>query len=186
MCALQRPLTYDDLFDMPKDGLRREIIGGELIVNPAPRRDHQDVSSELHGLWYEYFRESGEGRVWSHPVDLYIGPNDVVQPDLIVIRSSRLAIYRPEGMVVEAPDIVIEIVSPSSQRTDRVGKMALYARFGVPEYWIVDPMSRTILVNLLDGGVFRQITPSRDGAVTSRVFPGLVVDPGEIFSEIDC
>ena len=55
-----------------------------------------------------------------------------------------------------------------------------------PGEWIVDPMSRTILVNLLDGGVFRQVTPSRDGAVTSRVFPGLVVDPGEIFSELDC
>ncbi len=185
MCALERPLTYDDLFEMPKDGLRREIIGGELIVNPAPRRDHQDVSSELHGLWYEYFRESGEGRVWSHPVDLYIGPNDVVQPDLIVIRSSRLAIYRPEGMVVEAPDIVIEIVSPSSQRTDRVGKMALYARFGVPEYWIVDPEERTLVINALNGLVYDQIPPVAEGTIGSRAFPGFAIDPDALFSVLD-
>ena len=185
MCALQRPLTYDDLFDMPDDGQRREIIGGELIVNPAPRRNHQDVSSELHGMLWEYFRSSGEGRVWAHPIDLYIGPNDVVQPDLIAIRATRLDIYRPEGMVVEPPDIVVEIISPSSQRMDRVSKMALYARFGVPEYWVVDPEQRTLTINVLNAGVYDQMVPAPDGTIASRAFPGLIVDPGDVFSGLD-
>lgn len=185
MCALERPLTYDHLVDMPDDGQRREIIGGELIVNPSPRRNHQDVSTDLHWLLSSYFRDSGFGRVWSHPVDLYVGPNDVVQPDLIAIRAARLDIYRPEGMVVEPPDIVVEIISPSSQRLDRVSKMALYARFGVPEYWIVDPEERLLVINTLNAGVYDQIAPASDGTIVSLAFPGLTVDPAVVFAALD-
>lgn len=185
MSALQRPLTYDDLFDMPEDGMRREVIGGELFANPAPRRDHQDVSVRLTWILLQFLRREELGWMYTHPVDLYVGPNDVVQPDLIVIREERLDIYRPEGMVVEPPDIVIEIISPSSQRTDLVAKMALYARFGVTEYWIVDPDQRTLVVNVLNDRVYEQVAPGADGTVASRVFPGLVVDPADVFSSLD-
>ena len=76
---------------MPENGMRREIIGGELIVNPAPRRGHQEVSIRLTWILLQYLRDAEVGWVYTHPVDVYVGPNDVVQPDLIVIFFRRIA-----------------------------------------------------------------------------------------------
>lgn len=181
MHALQRPLTYDDLYDMPDDGNRRELIGGELIVNPSPRRAHQIVSAFLTWFLWEELHIPEKALVVSHPVDLYIGPNDVVQPDLVAIEASRQEINRPEGMIVEPPDIVIEIISPSSQRTDRVGKMALNARFGVPEYWIIDPEARTFVMNTLADRVYESVPPGASGGFESRAFLGLRIDQSDVF-----
>jgi Uma2 family endonuclease len=111
MIATLRPLTYDDLRDMPADGQRREVLEGELIVNPAPRRDHQETVANLDWILQRFLRASGGGRVYTHPVDLYLGRHDIVQPDLVVIRDSRLGIYQPEGIIDEPPDIVVEILS---------------------------------------------------------------------------
>jgi Uma2 family endonuclease len=185
MSVVYRPLTYEDLFKFPDDGKRRELIGGELIVNPAPRRDHQTVSIRLTSILLRFLESSGEGLVYTPPVDVYVDQNDVIQPDLIVIRQSRLDIYRPDGVVVEPPDIVVEIISPGSQRVDRVGKMALYARFGVREYWIADPDERMLSVYVLEGGAYSAVEAGPDGKVTSRAFPGLRVDPFEVFAVLD-
>ncbi len=182
--VLSRPVTYDDLSLMPDDGSRREVIGGELIVNPAPRRAHQEVSANLHWMLQQFLRASAAGRAYAHPVDLYIGPHDVVQPDLIAIRASRLDIYHAEGVVVEPPDIVVEIISPCSQRVDRVRKMALYARFGVPEYWVVDPEEQSIEVNVLEDGSYRAVQPEADSSIASRQFPGLQIDPAQVFAGV--
>lgn len=185
MCALERPLTYDDLLQMPDDGLRREVIGGELFVNPAPRRAHQEVSANTHWILQQFFRSTRKGKAFAHPVDVYLGRTDVVQPDLIAIRSDRLHIYRPEGVVVEPPDLVVEIISPSSRSIDRVRKMALYARAGVPEYWIADPEQRAFAVNVLTGEDYVSVAPNPDGTISSRVFPGLRVDLAEVFAGLD-
>jgi Uma2 family endonuclease len=185
MHALQRPLTYDDLFAMPDDGQRRELIGGDLIVNPAPRRIHQEIAGNVYALLRNFLHAAQRGRAYMHPVDVYVGRNDVVQPDVIAIRHDRLRVYRPEGAVVEPPDIVVEIISPSTQRIDRVSKMALYARFGVPEYWIIDPEERTIVANSLEVDAYETIQPEDDGVISSRVFPGLRVDPAAVFSGLD-
>lgn len=180
-----RPLTYDDLLTMPDDGKRREIIGGDLLVNPAPRRDHQELVGSLHWILQRFLHSTEWGRVYTHPVDVYLGPNDVVQPDLIAIRHSRLDIYRPEGVVAEAPDLVVEILSPSTRRIDLVRKMALYARSGVPEYWVVDPEQRTLTVNVLTGENYVSVKPASDGTIASRTVPELRVDQAEVFARLD-
>jgi Uma2 family endonuclease len=105
-----------------------------------------------------------------------------VQPDLVVIRASRLDIYQPEGLVVEPPDIVIGIVSLSSSRVDRVQKMALYARSGVPEYWIVNPDDRTVGLNTLEGDEYVPVVPDTQGLLPSRTLSGLRLDPDEVFA----
>jgi Uma2 family endonuclease len=178
MLTALRPLTYDDYLQLPDDGKRYEVIGGELIVNPAPRRIHQEVSSNLDWILQRSLRASGAARLYTHPVDVYLSLNDIVQPDLVVIRTSRLHIYQPEGVIKGAPDIVIEIISPSSQRVDRVRKQVLYARSGVPEYWIADPEQRELIVNVLRGEDYVAVEPDGDGLFSSRVIPGLRVDPG--------
>ena len=170
---------------MPDDGSRREVIGGELIVNSVPRRAHQEISANLHWMLQQFLRATGGCRAYAHPVDLYISQHDVVQPALIAIRASRLGIYQAEGVVVEPPDIVVDILSPSSQRVDRVRKMALYASFGVPKYWVVDPAAKSIEVNILDDGAYGQVQPGDDSRIASRQFPGLRIDPAEVFAGSD-
>jgi Uma2 family endonuclease len=185
MIATLRPLTYDDLVQMPDDGMRREVLEGELIVNPAPRRDHQEVVANLGWLLQKFLRASGWGRVYTHPVEVYLGRYDIVQPDLVVIRDSRLSIYRPEGIVTEPPDIVVEILSPSTRGIDLVRKMALYARSGVPEYWIADPEQRTMVMNVLHGDEYVSAEPDASGWLASQTISGLRVDPAEVFSGLD-
>lgn len=180
-----RPLTYDDLLGMPDDGQRYEIITGELIVNPAPRRAHQEVSANIDWILQTFLRETGMGRMYSHPIDIRLGPNDVVQPDLVVILTPRLDTYSPEGFVEARPDLIVEILSPSSRGTDRVKKMALYARSGVPEYWIADSEQTELTINVLDGVQYRAIEPDADGLLASRILPGLRVDPAEVFARLD-
>ena len=84
MIATLRPLTYDDLMQMPDDGNRREVLAGELIVNPAPQRDHQEVAANLDWNLRRFLRSSDSGRLYTHPVGVYLGGHDIVQPDLVV------------------------------------------------------------------------------------------------------
>ena len=185
MIATLRPLTYDDLVQMPDDGMRREVLEGELIVNPAPRRDHQEVVANLDWLLQQFLRASGVGRVYTHLVDVYLGRHNIVQPDLVVIRDSRLGTYRPEGIVTGPPDIVVEILSPSTRRIDLVRKMALYTRSGVPEYWIADPEQRTMIMNVLHGEEYFSVEPDAAGWLASPTLSGLRLDPTEVFSGLD-
>ena len=185
MIATLRPLTYEDLRDMPDDGNRREVLEGELIANPAPRRDHQETVANLDWILQRFLRDSGSGRVYTHPVDVYLGRHDIVQPDLVVIRNERLGIYRPEGIINEPPDIVIEILSPSTRGIDLVRKMALYARSGVPEYWVADPERRMLVINRLQSEDYVAVEPDTGGGIVSPTLPGLRVDPVEVFSNLD-
>ncbi len=185
MIATLRPLTYDDLRGMPYDGKRREVLEGELIVTPAPSRDHQEILANLDWILQRFLRASGSGRVYTHPVDLYLGRHDIVQPDLVVIRDARPGIYRPEGIIDEPPDFVVEILSASTRGIDLVRKMALYARSGVSEYWIADPERRILVINRLQGEDYVAVEPDTDGWIASPTLPGLRVDPSEVFSGLD-
>ncbi len=185
MIVTLRPLTYDDLQGMPDDGNRREVLEGELIVNPAPRRDHQETVANLDWILQRFLRASGSGRVYTYPVDLCLGRHDIVQPDLVVIGDARLDIYSPEGIIDEPPDIVVEILSPSTRGIDLVRKMALYARSGVPEYWVADPERRILVINRLQGEDFVAVEPDSDGRIASPTLPGLRVDPAEVFFGLD-
>lgn len=185
LADLDRPLTYEDLLSMPDDGQRYEIITGELIVSPAPRRDHQEVSAKVDWILQRFLESTGLGRMYSHPIDVLLGPNDLVQPDLVVILTERLETYAPSGIVEARPDLVVEILSPSSRGTDRVKKMALFARAGVPEYWIADPVGRTFMINVLEGQQYRDLEPDADELLSSRILPGLRIDPAEVFARLD-
>lgn len=184
MSLLARPLTYDDLLQMPDDSNRYEIIGGELIVSPSPNRPHQKASYRLTQLIGDHVDAHQLGEVYTAPVDVRLSPHSVVQPDLLFIRNDRLHIYGPTGPVEGAPDLVVEIVAPSSQVMDRVRKAALYADSGVSEYWIVDPEKREVQVLVLAQGRYEPVE-SDAGELPSTVIPGLVVDPDVLFAGLD-
>jgi Uma2 family endonuclease len=184
MIATLRPLTYDDLLAMPDDGQRYEIINGELIVNPAPTSGHQRVFFQLARLLDEYAQATGAGEVFLAPLAVKLGRFDVVEPDLVFLAASRPRVPDADNAIDYAPDLVVEILSPSSRSTDRVKKMALYARSGVREYWIADPDQRTLAINVLEGDAFHTVEPDADGHLSSRVLPGLLIDPDTVFARL--
>ena len=185
MIATLRPLTYNDLLQMPDDGQRYEIIDGELIVTPAPTANHQRVLFQLIRLLDGFVLEHGGGELFLAPFDVQLGYHDIVEPDLLFIASDQGRVPGEQHKFEGSPNLVVEVVSPSSRQTDRVKKMALYARSGVPEYWIADPEQRTLVINLLEGQTYVPVFPEADGEVASRALPGLRVDPAEVFSGLD-
>lgn len=180
----ERPLTYDDLGSMPDDGRRYEIIGGELIVNPAPTSGHQRVFLTLARILDDYAFETGAGELHPAPFDVVFSPHDALQPDLVFLLSSHPRVKDEENSIDYPPDLLVEVVSPSSTGIDRVRKMGLYAKFGVPEYWIADPWQKTLTLYTLEGGSYTPIIPGTDGVVESLVLPGLRVDSALVFARL--
>ena len=129
-------LTYQEYRHFPDDGVRHEIIDGAHYMSPAPGTDHQSVSRHLHAL-YRTIEENGVGFVFNAPTDLELAPTDVVQPDLIVVLAEHKQIILP-SRIRGVPDLVVEILSPSTSERDLTLKRGLYEHHHVPEYWVVD------------------------------------------------
>lgn len=184
MVAVHQLYTVDDLDAMPDDGMRREIIAGELFVNPAPRIRHQVVLSLLVARLSAFFADSGAFLPLPAPVELRITPHDAVQPDLVVLPASFARNVGLQRSVETPPPLVAEILSPSTSRVDRRAKMALYARFGVPEYWIIDPERFTFEAYRLLHQTYVRIDSDERGDVRSAVFPGFVMPVEAFFAEL--
>lgn len=181
---LTRPLTYDDLKHMPEDRNRYEIINGELLVSPAPSLAHQLLSGRLFKTLSAHVDTHGLGQLLYAPVDVRLGPHDVVEPDLLFLTRDHFDEYKSKGAIEGPPDLVVEIISPSSASIDAIRKAALYARAGVPEYWLADPERRTFRMLSLRDGVYRDVEPV-DGRFHSSVLAGLVIDPASLFANLD-
>jgi Uma2 family endonuclease len=141
-------LTYDDYVALPDDGLRHEIIDGEHFVSAAPRLSHQRVASRLHLSLASYVATAELGEVLCTPVDVVLSRHDVVQPDILFLASATLAaaVSANHRFLGLPPNLVVEVLSPSTRRKDQVFKLLLYERAGVPEYWLVDPDLTTVTV----------------------------------------
>lgn len=149
-CPVERStavrFTYQDLLSMPEDECRRhEIIDGKLYVTPGPRLNHQRVARNLTRFMDELSSEHGLGEVVG-PMTIHVHDELVLQPDLIFIRADRMDMADPEGHVHGVPDLVVEILSPSTRAYDRSLKRKHYQEAGVPELWIVDIDTRTVEV----------------------------------------
>ena len=137
-------LTYDDYLKIP-DEERYELIEGELYMVPAPDFSHQIISRNIEFLLWDFVKKHSLGIVVDAPVDVVLTPEDVLQPDILFISNERRHIITKKN-VNGAPDLVIEILSPSTQERDKIVKRGLYARHGVREYWIVDPEAKKVEV----------------------------------------
>ncbi len=177
----RRSLTAADLQTLPDDGNRYEIIGGQLIVSPSPSYRHQRASFKLGSALDTFLTDTGVGQAVAAPMDVYLSPNDVVQPDLLVVLEGRAEIIQNRG-IMGAPDVVIEIVSPSSIETDFLRKSKLYELYGVREYWIVNPESQMVSVQTLHDDRF-EITGeySHDDLLTSSVLEGFELAVSVLF-----
>jgi Uma2 family endonuclease len=183
MSVAVRPYTYADLADMPDDGRRYEILGGELLVAPAPSPDHQDILGYLYASFRDFVLRHGLGKVFVSPLDTRLTTYDTVQPDLQFIARNRLGI-KGSRAIEGAPDLALEVLSPKTRSVDLVRKFAAYATAGVREYWIVDPTERTIAVYTLVTGQYERV-PETDVTARSVVLPGLELAVTEVFAAVE-
>jgi len=155
--------TYQDLFALPDDGTRYEIIEGELYEMPSPNLHHATVIANIITMLVPLI-DRLSGRWFTAPLDVFFQGADPVQPDILVILPDwhgRLTLRGPEG----PPDLLIEVLSPSNRGHDLLTKRTLYARAGVREYWIADPEARTLAIFTLDRDAFHQNVVASDADI---------------------
>jgi Uma2 family endonuclease len=171
--ATSRPRkTIDDLMSLP-DGVRAELIEGEIYVTPSPSPRHQFALQGLSRLLQDWAVMHPGARVLTAPCDVELPTGDVVQPDLFLVAAEKVGRDRVRGV----PDLVVEVVSASHPERDRLVKRDLYAHSGVPEYWIVDPDDGAIEVLRLASGRYGAAGYFRRGSVlASPTCAGLRVD----------
>ncbi len=179
---VQGQWTYDDYARLPDDSMRYEVIRGELFMSPAPRPLHQRVILRLSYLLNAFLLQHDSGEVLTAPIDVLLPERvaDPVQPDIVVIAKERLQIVG-ELNIQGAPDLVMEVVSPSNPEYDRTLKYEIYAEAGVPEYWIIDPHERTVEVFVLRGGVYEPLGRCGEGETArSEMLEGFTAAIDEI------
>ncbi|MEK7871352.1 MAG: Uma2 family endonuclease [Nitrospirota bacterium] len=175
--------TYEDYLLLPDDGRRHELIDGEHFMTPAPSTRHQRILENLLVAIKVFLKKNKLGEVYIAPTDVVLSDLDVVQPDLLFISSHRSSNIT-EKCIQGAPDLVVEIVSETTRKTDEVIKRKLYERYGVEEYWIVDPELETIKVFRMTGqGYVRSSELSNEAKdlLTTPMLPDLQIPVAEIF-----
>jgi Uma2 family endonuclease len=141
--AAATKLTYADYCQFPDDGTRHEVMDGEHWMSPPPEMYHQALSRRIQFQLYSQIELTGRGQVIYAPATVQLSEHDIVEPDLIMVLQSRISILG-KMKIDGPPNVLIEILSPSTEAVDRGRKLRLYERSGVPEYWIVDPQQRMI------------------------------------------
>ena len=183
MGATNQRVTFAELQEWPDDGRRYELYDGEVVVCPMPFLRHQRVAFHIGQILYDYEQREG-GLVFCVPIDIVFSEHNVVQPDVVYFRQERRHVLKMMEATRAAPDLAVEVLSRSTEATDRGRKMQLLARFGVPEYWIVDPVKNTLEIYLLRGPAFERVaTHDEHQEVQSPTLPGLSFPAARVFVE---
>jgi Uma2 family endonuclease len=174
-------LTFEDWLRLPDDGIRYEVIGGELFGEPPPTWRHQLIATELLFQLRTYFGAGFRGRI-ATAAGLRLSNEDIVKPDLVVFLEEHHDRIDESAVAAGPPDLTVEILSPGTAGRDLCEKRALYERSGIPEYWIVDPRAQRTQVLTLVGGAYREAGLYRSGdTLVSPLLPGLEIPVIEIF-----
>jgi Uma2 family endonuclease len=180
--AVRPRVSFADLQRMPDDGNRYELYDGELWVVPAPLPIHQIVATRLHLALVEHVRRHG-GFTLPAPLDIVFSDYNVVQPDVVYFGPESARRLDPKHVFRIPPDAAFEVLSPSTARNDRGRKRRLMARYGVTEYWILDPIAKTIeLWRLTEAGYGAPLVVS-EGRCASAVIAGFEIDLSVLFAD---
>lgn len=172
-------LTYEDYLHFPEG--RWELIDGEAYMTASPNYRHQEIVGRLYWRVRSFVEEHGGGRVVLSPFDVVLTDHDVVQPDLVFLSDDALDVLTPAN-IRGRPTWVIEVLS--DPRRDRRLKLDLYAREGIPEYWLVDPDQDHVEVRLLTGHTYLEPDIVRPpGRLSPRALPGLDLDLAWILAQ---
>lgn len=175
-------LTYADLESLPEDGKRYELHEGEVFVTAAPRPAHQSLSMNLARRLEDFIRPGKLGKIFP-AVDVYFAEDTTYTPDLVFVANAH-ADRVVRKYIRGAPDLIVEIVSPTTEVRDRGIKFRDYARYGVPEYWILDGARRAAEVYLLQGSSYELTARFEENdTLRSQVLPGLEIPLAEVWPE---
>jgi len=181
MVSTKVKFTYDDYRTAPEDE-HYELLEGELVMVPAPGFAHQRISSNIEFILQRFVRQHDLGIILSAPFDVVLSEERVFQPDILFVSRERLSIINPENIRGAAPDLVVEILSPATAERDRFYKRAVYARYGVKEYWIVDPEAGTIEVTKLGEKDLETVKVyGKHESLKSPLLEGLTIQMDEVF-----
>ncbi len=173
--------TYDDYAKLP-EGSAYQLINGELIMSPAPNIYHQKIAANLFIFFNNYIEENKKGTILFSPVDVYFDENETYQPDIVFISKERNGIIK-EKRIEGAPDIIIEVLSENNAYYDLKHKKNIYEKYGVKEYWIVDPMDKSIEVyNNEDAKFCLSDKKERKGEIKSKILSGLKIEALKVFN----
>ncbi len=151
--------TYEDLLAIPEDDpYRHEILDGMHVASPSPVYRHQTVSRRIQHQLFAQIEAKGAGEVVDAPMDVELGTYDIVEPDIFVVLAGNPRV-KIDTIVHGTPDLIVEILSPSTAERDRTIKLERYEESGVPEYWIVDPETENVAVYRYDGAAGRYAAP---------------------------
>jgi Uma2 family endonuclease len=174
-------LSYEDYLAMPDDGRRYEILEGEVAVTATPAIPHQVIVGNLYWVLRGHVQPRGLGQVYLAPVTVILANTTVVEPDLVYVDPSRAALVSDRG-VRGAPTLAIEVLSPSTAPSDRGPKFQLYARYGIPYYWIADTNARVLEGYALEAGAYRLAARMHgDARVALPPFPDLLLGLDELW-----
>lgn len=174
--------TYEDYLNLPDDGRRYEIIEGVLYVTNAPDYDHQFTVMEIAFQLKLFTTQNKLGIVLTAPFEVHLSERTrPVQPDVLFIQTEKQP--APGAKFFEGvPDLIVEVLSPSTARTDHSIKFSVYEQAGVPEYWIVNPKTRSVEVFTLSGGEYALVNEFvGEEVIESRVLAGLAITTHTLF-----
>jgi Uma2 family endonuclease len=181
---LPRRMTYSELLLLPEDGPRIELYDGEVWEMPSATLDHQQVALNTALLFREYERRAG-GRVAIAPLDVIFSEVNVVQPDVLYFVDERVPLLMADKRPRYRPDLVVEILSPTTEKNDKGRKLRMFARYEVPEYWIVDADVRTLEIRSLRGSFYEvTVEASGDAVVTSPLLQNLSFPLPRLFEDV--
>ncbi len=182
----QKKITYSEFRQMEfddNDPYIYELINGKLVRKSAPQPRYQRISRKLLRLMDDFIQKGNLGEVFYAPIDFFLDEENVPQPDLVFVSTARSFIVDEMDGILGVPDLVVEIISPSSIRMDRVDKKDLYEGFGVPEYWLIDPKNTAIEVFSFQNGRYKSTDFANElnQKVTSSILNGFEVTLSDIF-----
>jgi len=173
--------TYQDYLELPEDSYQYQVINGELVMTPAPYTIHQQVSINIVDKLIQFLKSNPIGRILYAPVDVVINETNVFQPDILFISTENSKIITQKN-VTGPPDLVIEILSPSTGYYDLTEKKDVYAEFGVKEYWIVDPKKQSVEIYTNETKKFKsEQRLETSGILKSRVLDGFEISLQKMF-----
>ena len=172
-----RQMEFDE-----SDDAYYELINGYLMKKSAPRPQHQNISINLSFYLLGFIKENKMGKLFTAPIDVFLDDLNAVQPDLVFISTDKQNMITNDG-IIGIPDLMIEIISPSSVIRDRVDKKNLYERLNVSEYWIIDPQYQDIEVYTIQNGRYELYSGVTmfEGVLKSTIFEGIAINLADLF-----
>lgn len=181
--AITVPRYTEHDLEWVRDGTtdRVELLEAEIVVTPSPSPAHQTIVGNLYVVFRAAIQETGRGRVYFAPADVFLSADTVVQPDLVVVLADRRSVLT-ENRIEGTPSLVVEIISPTTGVRDVVQKREIYARHGVPEYWIVDQFHPQVTIcSDPQGRQYLSVQTAIDEVVSATI-PGLSTTTTEVFA----